>query len=74
MSIINAGVEAGGSLVAPDWSAALSHDVGEGAVEELKQLIPLSGVVQTRLVTPEAYGVVNDVLQSQGERGRVSYS
>lgn len=62
MSVINARVKAGSPLVAPYRAAAIIYDVSKCAVEELKQLIPLSGVVQSSLVAPEAYGVMDDVL------------
>ena len=62
MGVIYSGVEAGGSLVAPQRGAVACQHVGEGAVEQFKQLIPLSGVVQTSLVTAKPNGIMDDVL------------
>ena len=63
MSIIDARVVAGGALVAPHGVTVSGHNVGECTVKELEQLIPLSGVVETCLMTPEPNGIVDDVLR-----------
>lgn len=60
--VVDARVEAGGSLVAPDGGLFVRQDVGERAVEQLEQFIPLSGVVETSVVAAESDSVVNDVL------------
>ena len=62
MGVIYPRVEAGGSLVAPQWGAPPRQHVGERAVEQFKQLIPLSRVVQTRLMTAKPTGIMDDML------------
>lgn len=71
MQVVNALKEAGGSLVAPEGGEFLRSEVGEGAVAQLKQLVPLHGVVSPRLRTAEPDGVVHDVLRTDGQRHNV---
>ena len=67
MCVVDAWVEAGGTLVAPDGCGLVREDVGEGTVEELEQLIPFCGVVEPRVVAAEPNGIMDDMLQR--ERG-----
>ena len=62
MKVINAGIEAGCPLVAPEGGGTITECVGKGAVEELEKLIPFSGVVETSCFTSESYGIMDDVL------------
>jgi hypothetical protein len=55
-------IEAGSTLVAPERLILPGEDVRESAVEELKQLIPLSSIVLARFVTPESNSIVVNVL------------
>ena len=71
MCVVDAWVEAGGTLVAPDGCGLVREDVGEGTVEELEQLIPFCGVVEPCVVTAEPNGIMDDMLQRErGERVR----
>ena len=69
MDIVDPRVEAGSSLVTPDGCGLVLQDVGEGAVEELKKLVPLRGVVQSRLQALETNGIMNQVLEEDTHNG-----
>lgn len=60
--VIDAFKEAGGSLVAPERCRHLWPQVREGAVTQLKELVPLHGVVGSRLCAAEPDGIVHDML------------
>ena len=63
MDVVDPRVEAGRSLVTPDGRGLVLQDVGERAVEELKELVPFCGVVQSCLQTLETDGIMNQVLK-----------
>lgn len=62
MYVIDAFKEAGSSLVAPERRVHLRSEVREGAVTQLKELIPLHGEVGPRLRTAEPNGIMHDML------------
>ncbi len=63
MPVVDARVEAGSSLIAPQRRRPVFHDVGKGAVEELKEFVPLVGVVQPCLHASEANSIMDDMLE-----------
>ena len=69
MGVVNSRVKAGSSLVAPQGISSVGYNVRECTVEELKQFIPLRGVVESCLVTAETNGIMDYVLIER-ERGR----
>lgn len=63
MPIVDAIVETRGALVAPNRIGSPLYDVGKGAVEQLKELIPFERVIQTGRTTSKSDGVVENFLQ-----------
>ena len=64
--LVNAIIDAGGALVTPQQGVVVQQ-VGEGAVEQLEQLVPLHGEVGPRLHVMETHGIMHDVLHSKTE-------
>lgn len=68
MHIVDPLKEAGGPLVAPERCRHIWPDVGKGAVAQLKELVPLHGVIDPGLQAAEADGIVHDVLGTETGR------
>lgn len=60
--------EAGGPLVAPERRRHTRPEVRKGAVAQLKELVPLHGVVDPGLQAAEADSIVHDVLGTETRR------
>ena len=62
MRVVNAGVEAGSSLVAPQRAGVVVQSMREGTVEELEEFVPLGREVLPCGLTTKAYSIMDDVL------------
>lgn len=71
MGVVNSRVKAGSSLVAPQGIRSVGYNVRECTVEELKQFIPLRGVVESCLVTAETNRIMDYMLREREREGDI---
>ncbi len=74
VNVIDALIEARGSLITPEGRAHARSLVRESAVPQLKQLVPLHGEVSSRSCASKANGIMHDMLNSAKPSVRLQWA
>ncbi len=74
VNVIDALIEARGSLITPEGRVHARSLVRESAVSQLKQLVPLHGEVSSRSCTSKANGIMHDMLNSAKPSVRLQWA